>query len=296
MEGCDRSLVAFLGEIFCGVGISEVPADSDHLGLGFGDELLKGPRIPITGLNEQSRETIHQISIAAGTLFSLGPTVTFMDRYTEGDAGHKTVCEGFLEALSARIDGELDAAEERNLQVHLGVCAHCCEVAERFSAITRMMRVREVGQVPDVAAVVMSRVRPARLGRSGWIRPALGWVAVVIGVQSLGPLFTSNVSGMDVHAARHLGAFALALAVALGYVAWRPHRAFGLLPFAVALVVITIGAAAVDVVIGRSSALAESVHLAEMVGVVLLWMVAGSPGWQRFIEFIENRSPKILRT
>ena len=27
--------------------------------------------------------------------------------------------------------------------------------------------------------------------------------------------------------------------------------------------------------------LAETVHLTELVGLVLLWMIAGSPGWER---------------
>ncbi len=33
--------------------------------------------------------------------------------------------------------------------------------------------------------------------------------------------------------ARHLGAFGVALSIGLLYVAWRPHRAYGMLPFAV---------------------------------------------------------------
>jgi anti-sigma factor RsiW len=219
-----------------------------------------------------------------------------MHRNTDRNTDRNTGCEGFIEALSARIDGELDESEEQQLQTHLGSCAACHRLAEEFSAVTRLIRLREVGPKPDVVAAVMSRTRPARLGRGGWMRPALGWVAVMIGVQSLGPLFTSSVSGVDVHAARHLGAFALALAVALGFVAWRPHHAFGLLPFAFALVVTTMTAAVVDLGLGRSSPLAESVHLTETVGVVLLWMVAGSPGWQRVSERIEHRRPKILRT
>jgi hypothetical protein len=100
---------------------------------------------------------------------------------------------------------------------------------------------------------------------------------------------------VETHAARHLGAFALALAVGLAYVAWRPHRAFGLLPFAMALMVTTLLAAAVDVWTQRSNALAESVHITEMIGVTILWMIAGSPGWERCRSVLRLRSTRAAR-
>jgi predicted anti-sigma-YlaC factor YlaD len=208
-------------------------------------------------------------------------------------------CDGFLEALSASLDDELDLAEEIAVTAHLGNCDSCRATADQFSALTRRVRLREAIPAPDLAFAVMARARPARLGRGGWMRPALAWVAVVMGLQSVGPLFSATVDGVDSHAARHLGAFALALAVGLAYVAWRPHRAFGLLPFAVALMATTIAAAAVDMWTQRSNALAESVHLTEMIGVTILWMIAGSPGWERvivFLRFRRLRVPRALRT
>jgi anti-sigma factor RsiW len=205
-------------------------------------------------------------------------------------------CADFVEALSASWDGELDPSEETGLAAHLEQCVHCQNFVEQLSVLTRRVRLREVTAVPDVATVVLGRARPARLGRGGWMRPALVWVAVVMGVQSLGPLFTSTVGGVDTHAARHLGAFALALAVGLAYVAWRPHRAFGLLPFALALVGTTIGAAILDVWTKRSTALAESVHVTELVGVAILWMIAGSPGWDRVREFMASVRLRPART
>jgi anti-sigma factor RsiW len=204
-------------------------------------------------------------------------------------------CDGFLELLSARVDGELDAANEKHLTSHLEHCAGCILAAEQFSALTRRVRLREADRVPDLATTVMSRARPARLGRGSWMRPALAWVAVVMGYQSIGPLLTANVGGVETHAARHLGAFALALAVGLAYVAWRPHRAFGLLPFAMALMVTTLLAAAVDVWTQRSNALAESVHITELIGVTILWMIAGSPGWERCRSVLRLRSTRAAR-
>jgi predicted anti-sigma-YlaC factor YlaD len=258
-----------------------------HLSLSGMDELLKSSVVPVAGFDQQSGQMIHSPSIASGTLFSTGSTVTFMNR--------RARCEDFIEVLSASIDQELDTDQERVVSLHLAECAACRGTAEQFSALTRRVRLRTIEQVPDLAAAVMNRARPARLGRGGWLRPALAWVAVVMGAQSVGPLFTSTIDGVDTHAARHLGAFALALAVGLAYVAWRPHRAIGLLPFALALVITTIGAALLDLWNRRSSALGESVHLTELIGVTLLWMIAGSPGWERVRAVLRVRSLQAIR-
>lgn len=195
-----------------------------------------------------------------------------------------SACSAHLEALSAAADAELAPSEQRSLAAHLEHCASCRQVAEEFAALTRRVRLQPAPSIPDLVPAVMSRARPARLGRGGWMRPALAWVAVVIGFQSLHPLMTSTVDGVTTHAARHVGAFALALAVGCAYVAWRPHRAFGLLPFAAALVVTTLAAAILDTVTQRSSAISESVHVTEMCAVLLVWMIAGSPGWERLVS------------
>lgn len=196
-------------------------------------------------------------------------------------------CDRFAELISAAVDDELVPFERRSLDAHLDACPACRALVDRYAHLTRSVRVRPPEPVPDLVGRVLDRARPPRLGRGGWLRPALAWVALVIGAQSVGPLFFGSFDGASTHVARHLGAFALALAVGLLYAAWRPHRAFGLLPFAVALVVTTSIGAALDVATGTSTALAESVHVAEVVGLVLLWLVAGSPGWDR----IARRGP-----
>ena len=54
-----------------------------------------------------------------------------------------------------------------------------------------------------------------------------------------------------------------------------------MLPFAVALVGTTLLSAVFDMTDQVRTPLAEAVHLSELVGLVLLWMIAGSPGWER---------------
>ena len=60
-------------------------------------------------------------------------------------------------------------------------------------------------------------------------------------------------------------------------------------PFAAALIgTIAIGAIA-DIADGGRTALAESAHITEIIGLALLWMIAGSPGWTRWTDWAERR-------
>lgn len=185
------------------------------------------------------------------------------------------------ELASAAADDELTAAEQLRLERHLGVCADCAAYAERIAVVTRQVRLRPVDVEHDFVARVIDRNVTTRRGRGAWLRPALAWCGLVIAAQSIRPLLFAELDGAQEHVARHVGASAMALAIGFLYAAWRPHRAAGMLPFAVALIVTTIAGTVFDTVSGTRTAIAELVHLAEFVGLVLLWMVAGSPGWER---------------
>jgi predicted anti-sigma-YlaC factor YlaD len=201
----------------------------------------------------------------------------------DGPAG-PDACAAFLEVISAALDGEATSAEEARLDRHLAVCASCRRFHDEVAALNRSVRLRSPASDPAFVARVMADARPARLGRGGWMRPVLAWCAIVVGVQSFAPLVFGDSDGASAHTARHLGASGLALAVGLLYAAWRPHRAYGLLPFVGALFGATVIAAVVDMIDGDASAFAESTHLAELIGIVVLWMIAGSPGWQAVVN------------
>jgi predicted anti-sigma-YlaC factor YlaD len=189
-------------------------------------------------------------------------------------------CETTREALSARADGEATSDDIAFAETHLSGCAACRSFAIDVARLDRMVRIRPAEPVPSLVASVTARARPARLGRGGWLRPALAWVAVVMLVQSMPAVLFGETSGTSPHLARHLGAFGAALAIGFAYAAWRPHRAFGLLPFTAALVATTSVSIIADIATGSRTPLAELIHVTELAGLALLWMVAGSPGWR----------------
>ena len=202
-------------------------------------------------------------------------------------------CETTREALSARADGEATSDDLALADAHLVHCVACQRYAADVERIDRLIRIRPAEPVPSLVASVTARARPARLGRGGWLRPALAWVAVVMLVQSLPALVLGEASGTSPHLARHLGAFGAALAIGFAYAAWKPHRAFGLLPFTAALVATTTVSIVADILTGSRTPLGELIHVTELAGLALLWMVAGSPGWRNRRHARRRRLPRL---
>jgi predicted anti-sigma-YlaC factor YlaD len=189
-------------------------------------------------------------------------------------------CELARDLLSALTDGETTSEETTAVAEHVENCAACSSYSGHLEALDRRIRIRPAESVPDLVSAVTARARPARLGRGGWLRPALAWIAVVMFAQSLPALILGNTAGTDEHMARHLGAFGVALAIGFAFSAWKPHRAFGLLPFTAALVGTTLVSLGADILGSGRNPLTESVHLTELIGLTLLWMISGSPGWR----------------
>jgi predicted anti-sigma-YlaC factor YlaD len=183
--------------------------------------------------------------------------------------------------ISAAADDELRGDELRALELHLEGCPECQARADAVAKLTRSIRLRSAALEGEFVRRVVSRSRPARLGRGGWLRPALAWLGIVIAIESTRPLVFGEIDGTPTHIARHLGASGLALAIGMIYAAWRPHRAFGLLPLVTALLATTLLSTLLDTVDGDRSVLSEAYHVLELAGLVVLWMVAGSPGWER---------------
>lgn len=69
------------------------------------------------------------------------------------------------------------------------------QYADWVAALTRAVRIRAAQFECDFVQRVVTRSRPARLGRGGWLRPALVWCGLVIGVLSVRPLLFAELDG-----------------------------------------------------------------------------------------------------
>ena len=126
-------------------------------------------------------------------------------------------CELARDLLSAVTDGETTSEETTAVAQHVEHCSACRSYSERLDVLDRQIRIRPAEPVPDLVSAVTARARPARLGRGGWLRPALAWIALVMFAQSIPALILGNTAGTDEHIARHLGAFGVALAIGFAF-------------------------------------------------------------------------------
>jgi predicted anti-sigma-YlaC factor YlaD len=191
------------------------------------------------------------------------------------------VCREAREVWSAHLDGEATALEVHAAERHIDGCPACAEWCDTTGALARRARVRPADPVPDLAADILARVHPARPGKGDWVRNLLAVVGLVQLVLALPALLLGDESTAPVHTARHLGAMTVALAIGFVYCAWRPERAYGMVPVAAAMAATLLATALLDVMRGDAPALDESSHVLEMAGFGLVWALAGTPGLPR---------------
>lgn len=183
-------------------------------------------------------------------------------------------CDQSRDLLSARLDGEATADESAALDRHLARCADCGDLAASMAGLDRMTRLMPAEPVPDLTGAVMAAHAPTVHDPR---REAARWSLVVVAVAQLAvalPSLLTGAHGNAVHTTRELGSWSVALAVGLLVAARHPARARGMLPLGVVLVGVLSVGAVIDVVAGSTAGLGESVHLLEVAGVALLWLLA----------------------
>jgi predicted anti-sigma-YlaC factor YlaD len=183
-------------------------------------------------------------------------------------------CDQSRDVLSARLDGEATADELAVVDRHLASCAACADFAASLTAIDRVTRLTPAEPVPDLAGAVMAAnppvVRDPRREAARWSLVVVALAQLVVALPSL----LTGPNGNSVHATRELGSWSAALAVGLLVAAWQPGRARGMLPLGLALAGVLSLGAVVDIVAGATAGAGESVHLLEVAGVALLWLLA----------------------
>lgn len=214
-------------------------------------------------------------------------------------------CAAYREAVSARIDGEDTGLEAAAIDAHLAECPTCRSWADTAIAVTRSARIGLAEPVPNLAdAIVVAMMagaerntgaRPVARGKAAvtrarrWPAPAArgaipaspgkvarwGLAMVALAQACLAvPALMGHDAGAPVHVAHEQGAWALALALALAFVAIRPVRAGALLPFVAALSAGLAVTMVVDIAGGHTEAAAEAPHGLTFLGLGMLWLLS----------------------
>lgn len=185
-------------------------------------------------------------------------------------------CDAAAEALSADLDGELGPDERARLDAHVAGCPACAVRRDELRLLHRAVRLRPAEAVPDLSERILAAANPPRPGHGEWVRTALLIVALSQLVLAV-PDLLGRASGAPVHVARHLGSLELAFALGLVYAAWKPVRAYGLLPMAGALAASITVTAVIDIAEGHAGATGEAHHVLTVAGLALLWALSGAP-------------------
>lgn len=177
-------------------------------------------------------------------------------------------CDEARTLISADLDGQLD--DRSALDAHLAGCTACRDWEARAAALTRSTR-------PIGITTRTSGDLPHGFLTYRWVRFALGWAGILLIVWNIGGVF-DTVDATYQHLWRHQHAFGIALGLTFLFVAWRPDRAYGLVPVAATFTVALGGAALVDLINGSTPLSRESKHLVEIIGLGMLWALGWSAG------------------
>ena len=191
------------------------------------------------------------------------------------------LCSDVRISMSATLDGEAPSLPPDVVDHHLRECGECRRWSEAVARLHRSLRVAPAEIEPDHTDAILAalpRRRPLVDDRVQTLRILTVAVALIQLVAALPLLFPSDtmpgMPGMDGHLERHLGVSALAMAVGLLVVAWRPERARAMLPVLAVLVVGLAWACLGDIWAGRPVPGNLVAHGADVAGLVVVWILA----------------------
>jgi predicted anti-sigma-YlaC factor YlaD len=188
-------------------------------------------------------------------------------------------CTTCREAISARLDGH--DSDDPAVDEHLAGCAGCQAWRADAVALAHHVDLHAALPVPDHSASILAALADETAAAEASARndallvwraglAALGAVQLLLAI----PVLFGVEAGVGVHAAREMGSFDVALAAGFLVAAWRPARAWGMVPLVAALAGSLAFTSVIDIVEGRATLAAETLHLTDVVGLVLLWALA----------------------
>ena len=173
--------------------------------------------------------------------------------------------------ISEAIDAGRSVSPE--VEHHLATCAAC----RRWQEAAHQLRRATLRPVVEADGANVAVTLPERFAFHRWVRFALAWAAIWLIVWNIVDMFAAG-SGSAIHLERHQAAFDVALGLAFLFVAWRPDRAYGMVPFAATFTFALSVSAAIDLANGASTFVRESAHLVELFGLALLWVLGAAVG------------------
>jgi predicted anti-sigma-YlaC factor YlaD len=181
-------------------------------------------------------------------------------------------CNDWNAAITALATGSPARFDTDEIRAHADHCPTC-----RGHRDALLLGSASSPPSSDLATEVVKAAR--RLDRAT-VAPLLRTALVVTAAVMLGvhlpELFRSGGHDMAEHVARHAAVCPVAFAIALCAVALRPSRARGLLPVTAALAAALLLTGAIDISRGVTPIMAETDHLTEIIGAVLVWLTARS--------------------
>lgn len=200
-------------------------------------------------------------------------------------------CTTTTEILSAALDGEAAEAERLAAEEHLEGCPDCLRWYEAVANITRSVRIMPVEPGPDVTDSALAAWRPRLLDRlrgheGRWVRTVLRVLLAVVASTQFA-MAVAQVAGAGVnvqadpaaggpmpHVAHETGAWNAAIAVALGWIAFRARHAGAHLPVLLAFTGTLTALSALDLFAGHVGMARVLSHLPVLLGLVLVAVLA----------------------
>ena len=188
-------------------------------------------------------------------------------------------CLTCRESLSARLDGEAEAAPAEQVDAHLVACGACQLWLRNAEDLNRLLRVRPAVPVPDLTQAILAAA-PVLEPRQGWgVRGALVCVAVAQIALGLSQLVGAGTAAMNVEhgTAGHLfnesTAWNLALGIGMLWAAFRPRATTGLVPMLTGFLVVLLTYSAHDLLTGAAPVSRVLGHGLLVVGLILMIIV-----------------------
>jgi predicted anti-sigma-YlaC factor YlaD len=190
-------------------------------------------------------------------------------------------CTRFREAISARIDDEDPGLPAAEIDAHLAECPDC----RSWAGAAASPALRALASAGDPAAIdpalltqllrpsaAAAPARPALISTVEW-RVVLALIGLAQVVLAWPGVFLHD-GHASIHLAHELTAWDMGLAAGFLVVAWRPARAWGMLPLVGVLVAAMVVTSGVDFASGHALLGREAVHALAFAGLGCLWALA----------------------